>query len=239
MLDAPRVHAVQHAGDGQGKLAAVGGAAAGGATDLGLQGAADGLAHSGGVDAEVAFGLCLNEHVPQVGGLLYVQTDGAVDAAIGQVIDLSAKGRDVQVLAAVTAHGHHVFLAEVQRTGQVHRKGGIAAGMVEQPPPVAEHGGIVGDGPKGEQHRAALPLSGRKKFPPVAAQTLVFVFAAIVVGQHPHGMGDAHRLQFQRAFRPHQCRVEPGREQPAFVPIVVFHTKGLHPAKITLHLIVT
>ena len=238
MLDAPRMHAVQHAGDGQRKLAAVGGAAAGGAADLGLQGAAHGLAHGGGVDAEIAFGLCLNEHIPQVSGLLDVQTDSTVDAAVGQIIDLPAKGGNVQVLAAVAAHGHHVFLAEVQCTGQVHRKGSVAAAVVEQPPPVAEHGSIVGNGTKGEQHGAALPLSGRKKFPPVAAQTLVFVFTAIIVGQHPHGMGDAHRLQLQLAFRPHQCRVEPGREQPAFIPIVVFHSSAPSD-KITLHLIVT
>ena len=58
-----------------------------------------------------------------------------------------------------------------------------------------------------------------------AAQVLVFIFVAVIVGQHPHSVGDAHRFQFQSALRPHQCRVEPGREQPAFVPIVVFHTR--------------
>ena len=45
----------------------------GGAADLGLQGAADGLAHRGGVDAEIALGLRLDEDVAQVGGLLHVR----------------------------------------------------------------------------------------------------------------------------------------------------------------------
>ena len=225
MLDAPRVHTVQHAGDGQGKLAAVGGAAAGRATDLGLQCAAYRLTHGGGIDAEIALGLCLDEHIPQVSGLLDVQTDGTVDAAVGQVIDLPAKGRNVQILAAVAAHSHHVFLTQMQSAGQIYREGGVAAGVVEQPPPVAEHGRVMGNSTKGEQNSAACPLSGCKKLPPVAAQALVFIFVAVIVGQHPHSVGDAHRFQFQSALRPHQCRVEPGREQPAFVPIVVFHTR--------------
>ena len=89
------MHIVQCAGDGQGKLAAVHRPAPGGAADLGLQGAADRLAHGGGVDAEIALRLCFNEHVPQVGGLLDIQTDGAVDAAVGQRIQLPTEGRDV------------------------------------------------------------------------------------------------------------------------------------------------
>ena len=113
----------------------------------------------------------------------------------------------------------------MQSAGQIYREGGVAAGVVEQPPPVAEHGRVMGNGTKGEQNSAACPLSGCKKLPPVAAQTLVFIFVAVIVGQHPHSVGDAHRFQFQSALRPHQCRVEPGREQPAFVPIVVFHTR--------------
>ena len=95
VLDAPRVHAVQRAGDGQGQLAAVGGPAAGRAANFRLQGAAHRLAHSGGVDAEIALGFGLDEHVPQVGGLLDVQADGAVDAAEGQVVDLPAEGWDI------------------------------------------------------------------------------------------------------------------------------------------------
>ena len=225
MLDAPRVHTVQHAGDGQGKLATVGGAAAGRTADLGLQCAAHRLTHGGGIDAEIALGLCLDEHIPQVSGLLDVQTDGTVDAAVGQVIDLPTKGRNVQILAAVAAHSHHVILTQMQSAGQIYREGGVAAGVVEQPPPVAEHGRVMGNSTKGEQNSAACPLSGCKKLPPVAAQVLVFIFVAVIVGQHPHSVGDAHRFQFQSALRPHQCRVEPGREQPAFVPIVVFHTR--------------
>ena len=193
----------------------------------GLQGAADGLAHRGGVDAEVALGLCLNKDVPQIGRLLDVQTDAAVDAAVGQVIDLPAEGRDVQVFAAVAAHGHHVFLTQMQRTGQVYRKGGVAAGMVEQPPPIAENGGVVGDCAEGEQDGAALPFLRGKKLPPVAAQALVFVLIAVVVGQRLDGVGDAHRLQRQFALRAHERRVERGAEQPAFVPIVVFHGQDL------------
>ena len=238
VLDAPRVHAVQRAGDGQGQLAAVGGPAAGRAANFRLQGAAHRLAHSGGVDAEIALGFGLDEHVPQVGGLLDVQADGAVDAAEGQVVDLPAEGRDVQVFAAVAAHGYHILLAEAQGAGQVHGEGGVAAAMVEQPAPVAEDGGVVGDSPEGEQHGATLPLPGRKEFAPVAAQPLVFIFVAVVVGQHLHGVGDAHRLQLQHTLWAHERRVELGREQPAFVPIVVFH--GSSPIeKITLHLIVT
>ena len=197
------------------------------AADLGLQGAAHGLAHRGGVDAEIALGLCFNKDVPQIGRLLDVQTDAAVDAAVGQIIDLPAERRDVQVLAAVAAHSHHVFLAQMQGTGQVHGKGGVAAGVMEQPPSVAKDGGVVGDGPEGEQHSAALPLFRGKKLPPVTAQALVFVFVAVVVGQHPDGVGDAHRLQRQFALRAHERRVELGAEQPAFVPIVVFHGQDL------------
>ena len=130
-----------------------------------------------------------------------------------------------QILTAVAAHSHHVFLTQMQSAGQIYREGGVAAGVVEQPPPVAEHGRVMGNSTKGEQNSAACPLSGCKKLPPVAAQTLVFIFVAVIVGQHPHSVGDAHRFQFQSALRPHQCRVEPGREQPAFVPIVVFHTR--------------
>ena len=47
---------------------------------------------------EIALGLRLDEDVAQVGGLLHVQTDGPVDAAVGQKIDLPAEGRNVQVL---------------------------------------------------------------------------------------------------------------------------------------------
>ena len=225
MLDAPRVHTVQHAGDGQGKLAAVHRPAPGGAADLGLQGAADRLAHGGGVDAEIALRLCLDEHVPQVGGLLDIQTDGAVDTAVGQRIQLPAEGRDVQILPAVAAHSHHVLLPQTQRTGQVYRKGGVAAAVVEQPPPVAEHGGIVGHGSKGQQYRAALPLFGRKKLPPVAGHPLVFVLVTIVVGQRFDRVGQAHRLQLHPgAFGADDGGIKGGGKQPAVVPIVVFHS---------------
>ena len=71
--DAPWVDAVQGAHDGQRQLAAVERPAPGGPADLGLQGAADRLAHGGGVDAEIALGLRLDEDVPQVGRLLHVQ----------------------------------------------------------------------------------------------------------------------------------------------------------------------
>ena len=239
VLDAPRVHAVQGAGDGQGKLPAVHRAAPGGAADLRLQRAAHRLAHRGGVDAEITLGPGLDEHIPQIGRFLDVQADGAIDAAVGQVVDLPAEGRNVQILAAVTAHGHHVFLAEVQGTGQIHRKGSIAAPMVEQPPPVAEHGGIVGHRPESEQDRAACPLPGRKEFLPVTAHPLIFVLAAVVVGQDFDRMRDAHRLQGQPgAVRAHQGRVECRGKQPAVVPVVVFHSLISVPCKITLLLIV-
>ena len=224
MLQTPRVHVVQRAGDGQGKLAAVHRTAPGGAADLGLQGAADRLAYGGGVDAEIAFGLCLDEHVPQVGGLLDIQTDGAVDAAIGQCVQLPAEGRDVQILPTVAAHSHYVLLPQTQCAGQVHRKGGVAAAVVEHPPPVAEHGGIVRHRPEGKQHGAAQPLLGRKKLPPVAAQALVVVFAAVIIRQGLDRVGQPHRGKGKlRALRAHQRRVKGGGEQPALVPIVVFH----------------
>ena len=111
------MHPVQGAGDGQGKFPTVDSPASGGAADLGLQGAAHRLAHRGGVNAKVAFGPGLHEHIPQVGGLLDVQTDSTVDAAVGQRIQLPAEGRDVQILPAVAAHSHHVFLSQTQRTG--------------------------------------------------------------------------------------------------------------------------
>ena len=226
VLQAPRVHVVQCAGDGQGKLAAVHCPAPGGAADLGLQGAADRLAHGGSVDAEIALGLCLDEHIPQVGGLLDIQTDGAVDAAVGQRIQLPAEGRDVQILPAVAAHSHHVFLPQMQRAGQVYRKGGVAAAMVEHPPPVAEHSGVMRHRPEGKQHGAAQPLLGRKKLPPVAAQALVVVLIAVVIRQGLDRVGQPHRGKGKlRALRAHQRRVKGGGKQPALVPIVVFHSR--------------
>ena len=218
--------AVQRAGDGQRKLTGVEGPAARGAADLGLQRAAHRLAHGGGVDAETALGLRLDEDVPQVGSLLDVKTDGAADAAVGEKIHLPAEGRDVQILAAVAADGHHVFLAQMEGAGQVYRKGGVAAAVVEHPPPVAEHRGVVGHGPEGEQDGAALPLSGRKKLPPVARELLVVVLIAVIVGQGLDRVGQAHLFQFQlRGLRPHDGGVEDRGELPAVIPIVVFHHK--------------
>ena len=96
--------------------------------------------------------------------------------------------------------------------------------MVEQPPPIAEHGGVVRHGSKGQQHRAALPLFGRKKLPPVARKPLVVVLVAVVIGQDFHGVGDAHRGQPAfGAVRLYDRRVKHGGEQPAVVPIVMFH----------------
>ena len=97
--------------------------------------------------------------------------------------------------------------------------------MVEHPPPVAEHGGIVGHGSKGQQYRAALPLFGRKKLPPVAGHPLVFVLVAIVVGQRFDRVGQAHRLQLHPgAFGADDGGIKGGGKQPAVVPIVVFHS---------------
>ena len=163
VADAPWMDAVQGAHDGQRQLAAVECPAPGGAADLGLQGAADRLAHGGGVDAEIALGLRLDEDVPQVGRLLHVQRDGAVDAAVGQEIDLPAEGRDVQVFPAVAPDGHDVLLPQAEGFGQVHGKGRVAAAVVEYPAAVAEDGGVVRHGLKGQQDRAALPLLGREK----------------------------------------------------------------------------
>ena len=52
VLNAPRMHPVQGAGDGQGKFPTVDGTASGGAADLGLQGAAHRLTHRGSVNAK-------------------------------------------------------------------------------------------------------------------------------------------------------------------------------------------
>lgn len=225
VVDAPRVDAVQGAHDGQGQLPVVEGAAPGGAADLGLEGAAHGLTHGGGVDAEIALGLCLYEDIAQISGFFHVQRDGAVDAAVGQVIDLAAEGRDVQVLAAVAADGEDVFLPQTEGFGEIDCEGRVAAAMVEHPPPVAEHGGVVGHGVKGEQHGAALPLLRGKKLPPVAAKALVIVFIAVIVGQRLDRVRDAHGFQRKlRALRPHDGGVEGGGEQPAVVPIVMFHS---------------
>ena len=114
----------------------------------------------------------------------------------------------------------------MQRTGQVYRKGGVAAAMVEHPPPVAEHGGVVRHRPEGKQHGAAQPLLGRKKLPPVAAQALVVVFIAIIIGQRFDRVRQPHRGKGKlRALRAHQRRVKGGGKQPALVPIVVFHSR--------------
>ena len=230
MLHAPGVDAVQGAHDGQRQLAAVQGTAPGGAADLGLQGAAHGLAHGGGIDPEITLGLGLDEDVPQIGGLLHIQRDGPVDAAVGQEIDLSPERRDVQILPAVAAHGHHVLFPEMQRLGQVHGKGGVAAAVVEHPPPVAEHRGVVGRGPEGQQDGAALPLPGGKELPPVAGDPLIIVLVAVIIGQCPDRMGQTHRLQLHPgAYGADDGGVECGGEQPAVVPIVVFHSLSPSP----------
>lgn len=148
MVQAPGVDTVQRAGDGQCQLAGIYSFGPGGAADLGLEGAAHRLAHSGGVDAETSLRFCLDEHIPQVGRLLDIQGYSPIDPAVGQVIDLAAKRRDVQVFPAVAAHSHHVLLSQMQRLGQVYGKGGVAAAMVEQPPPVAEDGGVMATAPK-------------------------------------------------------------------------------------------
>ena len=114
----------------------------------------------------------------------------------------------------------------MESTGQIDGKSGVAAAVVEHPPPVAEHRGVVGHGPEGEQDGAALPLSGRKKLPPVARELLVVVLVAVIVGQGLDRVGQAHRLKGQlRAFRPHDGGVKDRGEEPAVVPIVVFHGK--------------
>ena len=115
----------------------------------------------------------------------------------------------------------------MQRLGQVYGKGGVAAAMVEQPPPVAEDGGVMGHGAKGQQqHGAALPFLGGKKLPPVAAQELIVIFVAVIIGQGAHRMRDAHLFQPRGQLCPHQCGGKLWRKQPAVIPIVVFHSRS-------------
>ena len=67
---------------------------------------------------------------------------------------------------------------------------------------------------------------GRKKLPPVARKLLVVVLVAVIVGQCLDRVGQAHRLKGQlRVFRPHDGGVKDRGEEPAVVPIVVFHGK--------------
>ena len=114
----------------------------------------------------------------------------------------------------------------MEGAGQVYRKSGVAAAVVEHPPPVAEHRGVVGHGPEGEQDGAALPFSGRKKLPPVARKLLVVVLIAVIVGQSLDRVGQAHLFQLQlRGLRPHDGGGEDRGELPAVIPIVVFHHK--------------
>ena len=223
MLAAPGLHPVQGAADGQRQLPHIGGPPARGGTDLGFEGAAHRLALGGGVDAEGPVRPRLDKDVPQPGVLLDLQIDPAVKPAVGQRLGLAAEGGDVQRFAAVAADGQDVFLPQPDRAGQVDGEGGVSAGVVAHPLPVAVDGGLVGRRPEGQQQGAALPAFGRGKDAPVAADQLVIVFVAVVEGQGFDGVGQPDRRKSGvAAIGLQQGRGELRGEKPAVVPVEMF-----------------
>ena len=87
--------------------------------------------------------LHLREYVPDMAGVLHIQIDLPIQPAVGHVVDDTPKGRNVQLLPAVKAHGQKVILLR-ELAGEVYGEGRIAAAVRTNQLAVEIHLGLMG-----------------------------------------------------------------------------------------------
>ena len=121
-----------------------------------------------------------------------VQPDLPVQAAVGQVVDDVAEGRNFRIFGGVQTDGQQVVLPQPDGLGDLHPEAGVAAPVFHQLPTVEEDGGDVGRTVKLEEQVLSRQLRPQAQDFPVAAEALVDLGIGIVKGNFLHGVGQAH-----------------------------------------------
>ena len=163
--------------------------------------------------------LHLREYVPDVAGILHVQIDLPIQPAVGHVVNHTPKGRNIQCLPAVKAHGQKViFLREL--AGEVYGEGRVAAAVRTNQLAVEIHLGLMGSPQERQTEAFPLPLRGIGNHPLVAGDRLIKTLVKIVEGRFRNRMGQAYfgALVAGHGQVPHFVTVFRA-EHPGIVPV--------------------
>ena len=135
-----------------------------------------------------------DEHIRDVALFPQVQPHLPVQAAIGQVVDDEAEGRDGRVFSGVQLHRQVDFSAEAGIVRDLQPEGSIAAAVAPHMDAVDVHIGPMGRAVKLQKQPFPPPAFRDGQLPPVAANHLIVLRPGIMQGQLLHVVGQPHRL---------------------------------------------
>ena len=135
-----------------------------------------------------------------------IQPDFPVDAAEGQVVYHTAKGRGGRIFGGIQPDRNQIGFSETNRLGDFHPEAGIASAMGSQFFAVYIHGGNVGSTVKLQKQPLLPVFQGDLQRLAVAAEHLVAFRVGVVQGHGLHIMGNIHQgeaaFTLGEVFRP-------------------------------------
>ena len=118
-----------------------------------------------------------------------------VQAAVGQIVDNKAEGRQAGVLARIQPHGQQIFCAAAHKVGNFDGEAGVAALMLPGQLAVQVDLRLMGGPVKAQEYPGRI---GNGQCAAVAADHLIVRGVCVVERQLPAGMGQAHRTAVNR-----------------------------------------
>ena len=145
-----------------------------------------------GTDFQSGQGGSGDEQIFNIAFLPDIQPDLPVQAAVGQIVDDMAEGRNFRVFGGVQPDGQQVVFPQPGGFGNLYPKTGVAASMLHQFPTVEKDGSDVGGPVKLEENVLSRQLSPQGQDFPIAAEALIGLRIGVVKGNLLHGVGQAH-----------------------------------------------
>ena len=145
-----------------------------------------------GTDFQGGQGGSGDEQIFDVTFLPDIQPDLPVQAAIGQIVDDVAEGRNLRVFGGVQPDGQQVVLTQDGGLGNLYPETGVAAPVLHQLPTVEKDGSDVGGPVKLEENVLSRQLSPQGQDFPIAAEALIGLRIGVVKGNLLHSVGQAH-----------------------------------------------
>ena len=145
-----------------------------------------------GTDFQGSQGGSGDEQIFDVAFLPDIQPDLPVQAAVGQIVDDVAEGRNFRILGGIQPDGQQVVLSQPDGFGDLHPEAGVAAPVLHQLPTVEKDGSDVRRAVKLEENVPSRQLSSQGQDFPIAAEALIGLRIGVVKGNLLHGVGQAH-----------------------------------------------
>ena len=138
---------------------------------------------------------CVHEKIAHTALRRGFKPDLPVQAAVGQIVDDKAEGRQAGVLARIQPHGQQVFCAAAHKVGNFDGEAGVAALMLPGQLAVQVDLRLMGGPVKAQEYPGRI---GNGQCAAVTADHLIVRGVCVVERQLPAGMGQANRAAVNR-----------------------------------------